>query len=113
MNEKFDVIFLEQALDFLFGLDPKTRKKIYYNIDKAKLGLDPKVFKKLTEDIWEFRTLYNGIHYRLFAFWDKSKSSETLVLSTHGIIKKDRKVPKAEIEKAKQIREDYFELKKQ
>lgn len=53
MNKKFEVLFLEQALDFLESLDLKTREKIYYSIDKAKLRLDPKLYKKLTEDIWD------------------------------------------------------------
>tara|TARA_Y100000815_G_scaffold260190_1_gene271311 strand:+ start:178 stop:510 length:333 start_codon:yes stop_codon:yes gene_type:complete len=109
MNKNFEVIFLEQAIDFLESLDLKTRKKIYYNIDKAKLGLDPKLFKKLTDDIWEFRTKYSGLQYRLLAFWDKTDKSETLVISTHGIVKKVDKVPKSEIEKAKKIRSEYFE----
>ena len=109
MNKNFEVLFLEQAIDFLESLDLKTRKKIYYNIDKAKLGLDPKLFKKLTDDIWEFRTKYSGLQYRLLAFWDKTDKSETLVISTHGIVKKVDKVPKSEIEKAKKIRSEYFE----
>jgi len=33
--------------------------------------------------------LYNKTAYRLFAFWDKEK--ETLVIATHGIIKKTKK----------------------
>ena len=111
MNKKFEVIFLEQAIDFLQSLDLKIRKKIYYNVDKAKLGLDPKLFKKLNDDIWEFRTKYSGNQYRLFAFWDKTNKTETLVISTHGIVKKMSKVPKAEIEKATQIRIEYFEQK--
>ncbi|MCB9032847.1 MAG: type II toxin-antitoxin system RelE/ParE family toxin [Chitinophagales bacterium] len=109
MNKNFEVIFLEQALDFLENLDLKTREKIYYNIDRAKLGLDPKLFKKLSDNIWEFRTKYNGIQYRLFAFWDKTNNTETLVISTHGIIKKVDKVPKVDIEKAEKIRNEYFE----
>ena len=30
-------------------------------------------FRKMTgtDDIWEFRTLYNNQYIRLFAFWDK------------------------------------------
>lgn len=106
MKSKFEVIFLEQAIDFMSKLDLKAKKKIYYNLDKAKLENDPKLFKKLTDDIWEFRTLYQGIQYRLFAFWDKT---ETLVLSTHGIVKKVSKVPKTEIEKALKIRTEYFD----
>lgn len=109
MNKNFEVVFLEQAIDFLYGLDLKTRKKIYYNVDKAKLGLDPKLFKKLTDDIWEFRTKYKGLQYRLLAFWDKTDKTDTLVISTHGIVKKVDKVPKSEIEKAKKIRTEYFE----
>jgi phage-related protein len=78
-------------------------------VDKAKLGLDPKLFKKVTDDIWEFRTKYNGLQYRLFAFWDRTDKSETLVISTHGIVKKVSKVPKSDIKKAEQIRKEYFE----
>jgi len=108
MKSKFEVIFLEQAVDFMSKIDSKAKKKIYYNLDKAKLENDPKLFKKLTDDIWEFRTLYQGIQYRLFAFWDKTDKTETLVLSTHGMVKKVSKVPKSEIEKALKIRTEYF-----
>jgi hypothetical protein len=59
MESKFEVVFLEQAIDFMSSLDIKVRKKIYYNSDKAKLKNDPKLFKKLTDDIWEFRSLYS------------------------------------------------------
>lgn len=109
MNPRFEVIFLEQAIEFLENLDSKIRNKIYYNIDKSKHGLDPKLFKKLTDEIWEFRTKYSGLQYRLFTFWDKTDKQEALVISTHGMVKKADKVPKAEIEKAAQIRIDYFE----
>ena len=57
-------------------------------------------------EIWEFRTLYNKTAYRLFAFWDKEK--ETLVIATHGIIKKTQKTPSKEIAKAETIRKEYF-----
>ncbi len=52
------------------------------------------------------------MQYRLFAFWDKSDKTETLVISTHGIVKKVDKVPKAEIEKAEKIKSGYFENQK-
>ena len=109
MNSKFEVIFLEQAIEFIEKLDSKTRSKILYNIDKSKLVNDPKLFKKLTDEIWEFRTKYSGLQYRLLAFWDKTDNQNTLVISTHGIVKKVDKVPKSDIEKAKQIRIEYFE----
>lgn len=112
MKSNFEVIFLEQALAFLESLDKKSRLKVIYNIDKAKLKTDPKLFKKLEDDIWEFRTVYAGLQYRILAFWDKTDSTETLVLASHGFIKKVDKVPKKEIEKTKNIRTQYFEQKK-
>jgi phage-related protein len=44
MNKKFEVVLLEEALSFIDSLDLKTRKKIYYNLDKARYGNDPKLF---------------------------------------------------------------------
>lgn len=92
-------------------IDSKPKGKIYYNIDKAKLTNDPKLFKKLKGEIWEFRTKYIGLQYTPLAFWDKTDKTETLVLATHGIIKKTDKVPKADIEKAKKIMAEYFAQK--
>lgn len=79
---------------------------------RAEQHSDPKFFKKLTTEIWEFRTLYSGIQYRLLAFWDKEDKNETLVFATHGIIKKTSKVDKNEIEKAEKIRVNYLLNKK-
>ena len=44
-------------------------------------------------------------------FWDKENKQETLVLATHGIIKKTGKTPEKEIDKSELIRLKYFELK--
>lgn len=66
--------------------------------------------KKLENtEIWEFRTLYNKTAYRLFAFWDYD--NETVVVATHGIIKKTQKTPKREIKRAEAIRNEYFKNK--
>lgn len=109
MEPKFEVIFLEEAMKFLENLDDKSREKIIYNIDKSRFVNDPKLFKKLTNEIWEFRTRYKKSQLRLFAFWDKRDNENTLVISTHGIIKKTDKVPKKEINKAEKIMEEYFD----
>ena len=111
MNEKFKVEFLPQAVEFMESLDQKSQQKIYYNIKKAQLTNDPELFKKLNDNIWEFRTFYNKTHFRIFAFWDKSQGQQTLVLSTHGLIKKTDRTPKTDLEKAERIREQYFEQK--
>ena len=111
MDKLFDIVFLDKAFEFLSSLDKKHYEKILFNIRKAQTELDPELFKKLKDEIWEFRTLYQGIHYRLLAFWDKTNSENTLVISTHGFIKKQSKVPDNEILKAKQLRIKYFEDK--
>ena len=111
MIEKFKVEFLPEAVEFMDSLDQKSQQKIYYNIKKAQLTNDPELFKKLNDNIWEFRTFYNKTHFRIFAFWDKSQGQQTLVLSTHGLIKKTDRTPKIDLEKAERIREQYFEQK--
>ena len=112
MEYRFKVKFLEECINFLDHLDEKTRNKIYYNIWKARQINDDELFKKLQDEIWEFRTLYNKTYYRLFAFWDKEDKVDTVVISTHGFIKKTDKTPKTEIEKAERLRNQYFNEKK-
>jgi len=108
---KFEVFFLEEAIDFMNNLDTKSRKKIYYNIDKAKFKNNPKLFEKLDGDIWCFRTKFLKSQYRIFAFWDKTSKIDTLVIATHGIVKKTQKTSKSDIAKAERIRKEYFENK--
>ena len=109
MEPKFKVEFLDEAVEFIESLDEKTKAKIYYNIKLSQYKNDNELFKKLTDNIWEFRTLYNKTYYRFFAFGDKTNKQETLVISTHGIEKKTGKVPKNEILKAESLRTIYFE----
>jgi phage-related protein len=105
----FNTRFLEEADNFLSRLPAKTIKKVLYNIDLAEQTNDPRLFKKLKRDIWEFRTTYDGLQIRLLAFWDKTDRTETLVIATHGFLKKVDKVPENEINRAVKIREQYFE----
>ena len=111
-HREFQVIFLQGVDEFLSGLPAKARAKVIYNIDKVKGGIiDTELFKKLdgSNDIWEFRTKYNGMQYRLLAFWDKT--TESLVVATHGIVKKTWAVPASEIAKAEALRKEYYETK--
>lgn len=107
----FRLALLEEAKKFLQSLPPQAYKKILYNIDRVAGGeRNKELFKKLeNSEIWEFRTFYNGIAYRLFAFWDTDMN--TLVVATHGIIKKTQKTPKKEIARAEAIMKQYFEIK--
>ncbi|MBR1545797.1 MAG: type II toxin-antitoxin system RelE/ParE family toxin [Prevotella sp.] len=112
LEQKFKVVLHYEAQEFLESLDEKTRNKIYQTFDRASLLLNPEVFKKLADsDIWEFRTLFNKKRYRVLAFWDKTQPVDTLVIATHGFVKKTQKTPQKEIDKAIAIRNKYFENK--
>lgn len=112
LKARFKVIMSSEADAFLDILRQDIKDKIVYNVDKVANGyMDKDLFKKLDgTDIWEFRTLYKGIQYRLLAFWDTD--AETLVIATHGFVKKTQKTPSKEINKAEAIRKLYFNSKK-
>lgn len=112
MEERFKVEFLQEAASFLEEIDEKAREKIYFNIRKAQVINDQELFKKFTDNIWEFRTLYNKSYYRLFAFWDKSDKKDTVVISTHGLIKKTAKNPKSDLERAERLRKEFMSQNK-
>ena len=111
-KEAFRLILTSEAEYFIANLPEAAAEKVRYNIHGVMLGeRNNELFKKLENtDIWEFRTLYNRTAYRLFAFWDNDQ--DTLVIVTHGIVKKTKKTPNKEIAKAEAIRKYYFENKK-
>lgn len=112
MNQKFKVELMDEVDEFLNELNEKARKKIIYNMRKAQIINNSELFKKLNDNVWEFRTLHNKTYYRLFAFWDKTDKTETVVVSTHGIEKKTAKTPPKEIKKIERIMKQYFDSKK-
>lgn len=110
---KLKVVLMEEADAFMYSLPRKAYQKVVYNLHKVENGiLDKELFKKLENtEIWELRTLFDGVRYRLFAFWDTEECA--LVIATHGIVKKTQKTPAKEIAKAEKIRKEYFYHKRQ
>ncbi len=51
MNPKYRIVFLNEAVEFLNGLDEKAREKIYYNLKKSQITNDNTLFKKLNDEI--------------------------------------------------------------
>lgn len=107
----FKTYFLPEVRNFFRSIDKKAVDKIFWNLDIAERTNDRRLFKKLTGNIWEFRTKYGNLQYRLLAFWDRTNNTETLVIATHGIIKKTDKMPQKEIDKADKVRKEYFKQK--
>lgn len=110
-GKRFNILLLEKALKFLQEQSEEVQIAIRETIAKASKGMDKRLFKKLVgTDIWEFRTKYCSMEYRMLAFWDKKNKS--FVVLTHGFVKKTQKTPQREIEKAERIRKQYYEQKK-
>lgn len=105
------VVYMEEAVTFIESLPQSAGDKVYEVVRRIEGGeRNAVLFSKLEgTDIWEFRVLYNRIKYRLFAFWDTE--GQTLVIATHGIVKKTQKTPSKEIAKAERIRQEYFNEK--
>lgn len=66
-----------------------------------------KFFKHLEDGIYEIRIERDSNIYRIFSFFDEGK----LVILLHGVQKKSQKIPRKEIEKAKKLRQDYYNEK--
>jgi len=49
------------------------------------------------------------MEYRFLAFWDKTTNS--LVVATHGFVKKRWAVPLKEIARAEELRKEYYASK--
>ena len=109
MQKNFEVLISEEAKSFIKSLDLKIQKKVAYNIQKAREINDPKLFKKINNEIWEFRTNYDKQQIRLLGFWDPTQKA--LVICTHGFVKKTQKTPKSQIDKAISFRTKYLKNK--
>jgi hypothetical protein len=58
----FELVFMEPARLFLASLEPNVRAKVIYTMEHAQYTMDANRFKKLTSELWEFRTLYARKH---------------------------------------------------
>lgn len=66
-----------------------------------------KFFKHVDEGIYEIRIESGSDIFRVFSFFDEGK----LVILLHGFTKKTQKLPRNEIDRAKQLRSKYYESK--
>jgi len=94
--------------EFLDSLPGKAAQKIAWVLRLLEdLDIVPSsYFKKLigTEEIWECRIQLGSNTYRIFCFF----SDNSVVVLTHGFIKKSQKAPGYEIERAEAYRRDFL-----
>ena len=97
--------------DFLDSLPGKVVQKIAWVLEilETQGMLPSSYFKKLVNtEIWECRIQHSSNIYRIFCFFDKG----SIIILTHGFIKKTQKTPIDEIKRAEEYRSDYLKRRK-
>ncbi len=116
MNFELEFYELEDGTvpfdEFMEGLNPKLQAKVLRDLDiLEKYGntLREPYSKSIGDNIFELRTIFgNDITRTLYFFYVGKK-----IIITHGFIKKQKKTPQREIDRAKDYREDWIRRNKQ
>ncbi len=97
--------------DFFDAQTEKVQEKIDYTLEilQTMERVPSKFFKHLEDGIYEIRVKQGSNIYRIFSFFDDGK----LVILLHGFQKKTQKTPRNEIERAKKLRNEYYENKEE
>ena len=107
-----EIIFHENHfIEFYQVQNDKVKEKIKYVLELIKQveKVPEKFLKHLTNTngLYEIRIEYQSNIYRIFCCFDKGK----LVVLFNAFQKKTQKTPKQEIERAEQIKKEYYENK--
>ncbi len=98
--------------EFLDSLPSKAAQKAAWVLSLAEDMdiLSSSYLKKLvgSDDIWEFRFQYGSSAYRIFCFF----TGKSVVVLTHGLVKKTQKTPHKEIKRAEAYKQDFLKRRK-
>jgi site-specific DNA-methyltransferase (adenine-specific) len=106
------------GMDGKVGINGAGRAKEYQNKNWDKSTPSKEIFDEIIR-VSKNQIIFGANHFidkipyssSCWLFWDKDNNKRTLVIATHGFIKKTSKVPQKEINKANQIMKIYFEEK--
>ena len=97
---------------FIDSLSGKAAQKVVWTLSLLEEleTLPTTYFKKLvnTDGIWEVRVSLGSDIYRIFCFF----AGNSVVVLTHGLVKKTQKTPPGEIERAQAYRQEYLSRRK-
>ena len=104
------IAFGDYYKNFMASLSEKERLKMKYLLSllETEDRMPVKFIKHISDGIYELRLSYSGNIYRIFYIFDEGN----IVVLFNEFQKKTQKTPKKEIEKAKKIKEDYYEHKR-
>ena len=114
MSKKRELLFFKNYFEDFYKIQPeKVKKKIIWTLKVIEeLDLIPETYfkhQKNTTGLYEIRIQAGNNIYRIFCFFDQ----DNLVVIGHGFQKKTQKTPKQQIERAEQIKKEYYETKEQ
>lgn len=92
--------------DFISSLTDAEARKVFYVIDmlKTQERVNAKFVKYLRDEIFELRAEHNSNIFRVFFIFDEGN----VVMLFNGFQKKTQKTPQSEINKAIQIKKEYY-----
>lgn len=95
--------------DFFDSQPRNVQEKILYGMLKLKNEqfISSKFVKAVKDGLFELRIEFQGNIYRIFFIFDEGN----VVILFNGFQKKTQKLPKAEIEKALKLKNEYYERK--
>ena len=113
MNKKRGLYFFKGYFeDFYENQTDIVKKKIIWTLKVIEeIDLIPEIYLKHlknTTGLYEIRVQIGNNIFRIFCFFDM----DNLVVVGHGFQKKTQKIPKQQIERAEQIKKEYYESKK-
>ena len=112
MNKKRELYFFKDYFEVFYeNQSDKVRKKIIWTLKVIEeLDRIPEIYLKHlknTTGLYEIRVQVGNNIFRIFCFFDL----DNLVVIGHGFTKKTQKTPRHEIERAEQIKKEYYESK--
>ena len=109
-SERRILVYKDYFLTFYRALEAGAQKKIDYVLDVLKMQdrVSEKFVKYIKEGIYEIRASYNGNIYHAFFIFDEGN----IVMLFNGFQKKSQKTPSKEIDKALELKKEYYAGKK-
>ena len=109
-SERRILVYKDYFLTFYRALEAGAQKKIDYVLDVLKMQdrVSEKFVKYIKEGIYEIRASYNGNIYRAFFIFDEGN----IVMLFNDFQKKSQKTPSMEIDKALELKKEYYAGKK-
>lgn len=108
-QERKIIAYKHYFTDFMKSIGVAEAKKVIYVLDmlKTKERISTKFVKLIRDGLYEIRAESGGNIYRVFFIFDNGN----IVILFNGFQKKTQKTPESEINKAMNLKKEYYGAK--